>query len=408
MYLNATTYNGSATAPGFISFTTPFTTTYIGTHNITFDMGFNATFILYDEKTEGIFNVSSPSKITFYLFCPNSTYQSLITSNTTAIPVTCDYTKFRFVLDWGTTTSYYRTFILSPDDISYQVKVYLIDLNTATGIENQFILDDLLNKYSIPSLYIYKVIGNATYQITADYADIENKVTAFLIQNNEYIIEIHSTTQPTLVLGKYTASAAGARVISLYDIVIPTSTSGFLVNVQYAIGTQEEDNTSYYVSYLLDGEGITNDATFSIFQDNLGGALLYNYTVHNMTNLGVSIFVNQTQVNPLNSTVVANLCMNYGGTIYCTSKKIQGHEARVLNEFYQFVGTDFANWFIIILISILALYSTQGSAYIMGGIIALLALVLFAMGWFVISGAIIVIVILIATINFFKKGEQQI
>ena len=86
-------------------------------------------FYLFDEATLGVFNISGTDSVKFLLFCPDETYTTVLNTTSPIIPIICNYTKFKFAIDYSTNAgeTYYRTFILSPDE-ALEVDIYLIDM----------------------------------------------------------------------------------------------------------------------------------------------------------------------------------------------------------------------------------------------------------------------------------------
>ena len=424
LILNATTYTVNISASGYED--NIFNYTFGCKENLTniIHMSFLATFFLYDENTLDVFNVSSPDTIYFVLICPNSTETSVISTNVSTIPITCDYDKFRFILDYGS-TSYYRTFILEPDD-ALSVDVFLIDAATTTYVSNNFIVDDLVDDYEDVQVYIYKMIGDAKTQITADWIDIESKITAYLIQNHEYIVEIHSSNNPVRIMGNYVASESGDKALKLYSIDLDYATTSYVNNIHVAMGkyngTNETTNTSdiYAVlrlqgySYIASPEKNLTYVQYDLMLDSCEAPAFYTWTENDTSILwtttgiehtyNISEYENRTICS--NTTIVGTAADGTTDT-HTFTKLIQTYE-KIQQEIFEYVSHNWMNWLIMILLGTIALMgSLKSENYAILGVVLLGAL-LATFGWFTIGGGVLAVAVLIAVVSIFKTKEKKL
>ena len=406
-YLNASDYTLFLQRHGYQNYSSTFNTTYKQNLTIYADMNFFAVLFLWDERTLEPFNVSSADRINFLVFCPNATYTSVINTSNVTIPITCNYDKFKFVLDYGA-TSYYRTFILDPDEL-FHVNIYLINLLTTQSIYNSFIIDDLLGDYDNPRVYVKKNVGAETVQITADWIDIENKIGAYLILNHEYIIEVHSDNQPVRVIGRYSADIPGDKNLRLYDVSLATTTPGYINNVGWWQQIVNISGTSYAVAVYNDSENRTNFVTWSLRRDTSTGPLLYTSTI---ASSNVEFTVNVSDL--LNYTL--------WGVFTFDHPDLSVHNSSVLLNTFEEIGllifdylgdTDeerqnWLNWFFLIILSVLALYATIRTAKYMAIAVLSFAGLFVLFGWFGMNGGLIWFALLIALLVLLKSGEKDL
>jgi len=400
---NPGTYNITATQPPYFPETKTIIITTGLPQTLNFNLGFNASFNLFDERTLNPFNISSPDRTTFQIFCPTSTIITEINTTNFTIPITCQYSKFRFVLDYGP-TNYYRTFILNPDQ-TLGVNVYLIDLATTTAIFNNFIIDDLLRQYDNIRVFIKKIIINKTEQITADYTDIESSIGAFLIENNEYIIEIHSDNQPDRILGPYLADTAGDKTLRLYDISLNISgqTPIQAETLTYSSTQQTINGTPSYILKYKDKNNATNSVFVQLRTGSINGPLIYSNII---TSQNFEDITNITQYQ--NDTIYSIVTIDnqqYGTILYNT----------LINEISKIkldligleINQNLITWLITIIISVIAIMATYKSGNVVAIAVLGIAIIFNIIGWFPISKIILGLGTLLTIIYLLKKGDKD-
>lgn len=415
-YMNASTYTVFGQKTGYANVTSVFTVLGMSNQTIILYIPFFSVFNLYDERTLEIFNISGPTRVNFLVFCEDSTQTFLINTTSPAILITCEYEKFKFVLDY-TTTSYYRTFMLSPDEAN-NVSIYLIDFITTQSVYNPFVIDDLYKDYINPKIYIKKIIGNESVQITADSVDIENKVGAYLIYSHEYTVEVHSDNKPILVIGKYSADIAGTKNIRLYELPGGTPSDSFDNNVQQYGGIINYSDSLYAYHYYKDSGNRTASVTWKVFKDIENGTLLYTAILSNAnwTN-GVRFLYNVSDIYNT-SSIFGQLKVNYIGGSEHTFDYIY-HFVKIINVAVNNIkdvltwmtgsresGITTLNWIITLLLGMIAIMATIRTANIVAISIVGFAAIMAMFGLFTISSGVLVIGIIIAFISLIKNEDQ--
>jgi hypothetical protein len=399
---NATTYNITVVKAGYYPEVDHFTLHYLDNDTMTIYLGHANTFLLYDEKTLGVFNVSSADLIQFILFCPNSTTTTVITSNTTTLPLTCAYDKFKFILDYSGTT-YYRTFILHPA-AGTNVSIYLINLMTTSSIYNTFYMDDLLNQYMNASIYIYKLINNNNVQITADFVDIENKIGAYLISNHEYTVEVRSATMPDKTIGTYGADISGTKTIRMYDMNVDmVQGTSYYNNLAYYMGTRNISGTPYAFVSFYDNSTDTTGITWKLYLGNASGTLLYTYVTasNNFEAIyNISGYANDTIFSTL-TFIRSDMSMHTVGAVIQIGQAFFG----LVHDVVDLLGGDLVQWIVIIFLSIIALSSTIKAVNMVAIAVVGLAAVFLAFGWLTIASSALAVAALIAILSLLKKGD---
>lgn len=380
-------YNINITKGGYVLFSTSFTQSYLLQRVLIANLSFYATFNLYDEKTLGVFDITKTDNVTFSLFCKNSTYISYITVTSPEFIINCSYIKFRFTVNYNSSWSYatyYRTFIIDPDE-TLNVPVYLIDVTNTLYSLVYLTIEDLYSLYENESIYVKKIIGANTIQITADNVDIENKITAIMMTNNEYIIEIHSSNNPVRVMGVFTPVESGYKSIRLYDVNLGVDVYGFLNTVFYTAGTAMANTSStnlsyqdkYATFYYNDTSGLTNSVTINIRKDSEHGAVLFTYTA-----VAIPVFTYVQNITEYNNTrLFTEATVIYDGVQQPSYVKAIQTAIGVTSAFMNYFTAGQKNWFFIILFSIMAIYATISSAVWVAVAIVAMAFLFIAFNW---------------------------
>ncbi len=403
---NATTYNMTIVRATYDDYSVNLTLSCQENTTAIIDMNFLAQFYLFDEATLGVFNISGTDSVRFLLFCPDATYTTLINTTSPIIPITCDYIKFKFVIDYTTNAgeTYYRTLILDPDD-AFEVDIYLIDMITTDWIYNSFIIDDLLEDYTNPSIYIKKIINDETPQILADYIDIEDKVGAYLIENHEYIIEIHSDNNAVRVLGFYSADIGGEKTLRLYNIEINPNGIGFVNNVQYYAGIVNRSGsggTEYYAfAKYFDAANITNNVTWTLYSGTYNGTLVYQIV---STGMDIEFEYNITDEYNANVTLYSDMFIARSEHRFV---KLLREFSEIQLDIMEHLSTDFVNWFFILLLGTIAIMGTIRTANMLSLILVGFASLFVLFGWFGLSSSILALAALIALFSVLKKGDKN-
>jgi hypothetical protein len=436
IYLNATNYTIYVWASGYQNYSVNISLSCKEHNNLNLSLLYYATFFIYDEKTLDGFNMSSPNAVYFHLFCPNSTTITLLTTNATTIPITCEFIKFRFILDYGT-TSYYRTYLLE-DSSSIGTgpetyDIFLIDARTTSYVTNNFIIDDLMDEYENISIWVYKWIGATKVHITSDEIDIESKVTAFLIKNHEYILEVHSTNRPVRIIGNYVAAEDGDKALKLYAINLDPTSESEINNVHVSMGagnfTNETDNsTDLWVQLYVEGSSYIDEdlslynltsINYCIMEDNCNSVPFYCWTTTDTSLMALDIFHQYNVTSRVNKTLCSNVSLQYtnsAGALHIVSRTKVVHTGitSIQQEIFDFVSHPWMNWLLVILLGTIAITSTVRTANYAALAIALIGALLAMFGWFAVGltgtkvGTILVVAIVIALISIFKQKESNV
>jgi hypothetical protein len=404
--IDASNYTLSYSISGYNNGSYNFSTTYQQIYNYTLGVSYNAIFNLYDEKTLGVFNLSGASKVTFQLYCPGSTYYTDVNSTNFTVPITCDYTSFKFQLDYGT-TGYYRSFILTPDETN-NVPIYLIDLLTTAYVYNSLVADDLLSIYVNPRIYVYKNIGNRTVQITANYVDITQKVGAYLIENNEYTIVIKSDNLPDYSVGIYAADTAGTVSIKLYDMSLYYSNSGGEGTVTHQSRIDNSTGDYLVLANYFDTDALTQSVQFNVYA---GSTLVQSQSVASSSNI---LFTTNMSSYYVNGTPTQSIYVQYiysrnvnGNTQVTTYKSLLKEITNIDLGIWDYVSHDFVNWFLIILLGLLAVMATMQTANYVAIALIFIASLFVIFGWLTLSASVLAIAGLVALISLLKEGERN-
>ncbi len=371
-----------------------------------FDLSVVATINLFDEATGGYFNVSSADDIEMHVFCPNQTVTTDLTANISEVPITCEYTKLRFIVEYGVDT-YFRTLII-PFTEATNISVYLINLDTTTSILNSMLLDDLFQTYDNPSIYIYRLITGGQRLITSDFVDIENKIAAYLIENAEYNIVVKSDNQPDFVFGSYVAAEAGDIALRLYDFDVTPQPSGWSSDVVYSTqimnitGDDAMGNRTLVTFYNDSGSGTTN-LVWTVYEDDIGGNVLATSTSADTSDATFIYYISPVY----NTTPLAvELIVTHDSGEH-TSRWILQEITEIILGIERYINVQFLNWFITILLALIAIMSTIRTSDMITFVILGLAAVFIMFGWYKVSWAILVLCIIVSLIFFLKKQSDR-
>lgn len=369
-------------------------------NTLTLNFSFLIYVSLFDEKTGEPFNVSSPDSIEFLVYCPTETASTIVNNSNQSIPINCPYQKFRFIVNYDT-SSYYRSFLIEPGQQNYTV--YLIDLATTSSIYNSFIVDDLLSEYLNTSIIVRKKINNVNVQITGDTIDIENKIGAFLIENSLYNLEIHSSNKPTLYLGEYGADVAGDKVLRLYSLGVGGTVQFFYNDVKYSTWKYYNNNTNdtFARGYYEDSNGGTVYVNFTVWQDNYGDTLLYT------TQCTDDYCFFSYNITPyVNHSIYAQLAINNEyGSIHNYVKQIVVY-SKIILPIMAYYTKSALNWTLIIILGVIALMASYTTANKVAMAIVGLASLFIIFGWLTLSIPVLVFSAIVSLFSMFKEGDR--
>ncbi|MDD3267609.1 MAG: hypothetical protein PHC75_10575, partial [Burkholderiales bacterium] len=234
----------------------------------------------------------------------------------------------------------------------------------------------------------------------SDYTDIEGKVGAYLLENDEYVLEVHSDNRPDEVIGSYSADIGEEKIISLYDVELASEATGFDQNVRYTINLQNVSNATSIVFAYFDGEELTDSIQFKVWENRYNDTLLYTSPVYtNTSQFGHLVW---DIVGYENSTLVGELIIQH---------QVEGevHIARTVKKEWtlalplmDYVSQEFMNWFFTIFLSIVVIMASANLSMTALAIIGLAVLfVLF--GWYGLSFTALGFALLVALIEIWAK-----
>ena len=379
------------------------------------DMFHLLNITLYDEKTLEIFDIGGTNRTTFILICPNETITTVINTSSPIILITCNYTKFRFTLEYEL-VSYYRTYILPQANLFNNTNIYLIDKLNTQDVFNAIIIDDLLSDYDDVSIYVTKNIEDSAVQITADNVDIENKIGTYLIENHEYFITITSSNQPTRNMGLYIATQTGDKIIRLYDVEITTETEGFNSDVFYTmskLNVEVSDNQTdlFIIASYTDKANETGNVSLLIYEGLYGSGgetLLQNLTM--VPTLLDGIQQAEWQINMSayeNSTISSRMVIQHVSGTYGIASLIQ-KITTIIVPMFNFLGTVWMNWIFTLLLSVLAIMATIKTGNYVSIACIGIAAVFVMFGWFGISASALALAMLMSIGSMLRDGEKNL
>jgi hypothetical protein len=416
IYLNASSYALDFNKTSYQTETYFFNATPYDNLSILLNAGFYVSFLFIDEYTLGPFNISSPDSLKFVLTCEDYTRETLIVSDGQEVFVDCDYTKLRFIPQYGA-VSYARTFILPWEEVTAggNTTIYLVNLDTTDYVEVSFKLDDLLRDYDNPRVYITKIINDTSEQMHADYTDIENKVVATLIQYHEYTISVYSDNNPVYTLGTYNADQSGDKILSLYEIAItPTAGTAFYNDVSLTAYQYNVTDTTYVAFRYNDSANLTSQVRVTYYETDESGSVIldaiYNNTpgilvTQNVTSqfdAGIPVLVKSTMIATHGST------HTYGRLFFAENSS---HLA-IVDDFKATFDTpeqarNLLNWVVIVLLTGLSLLASIKTANWMPFFVAGIALLLSIFGIFTLNGWIIGIILVFALFTILAAGDRK-
>jgi hypothetical protein len=256
-------------------------------------------------------------------------------------------------------------------------------------------------------------------QITADEVDAEKKISAYLLKDNEYQLELRSDNQPVRVLGSYIATTEGDKVLHVYEIQsrpgpgVQTYRNGVTV----FMGTGNVSDSEFFFGVYNDSFNKTTSVELFVYKMNISGDILLHAQVNDsqmFATLNLSAYENFTIVSRM---VIID---SYGHTSFMNTvrKFIPGNA--IITEFITTLANVTADdeegakmsikWFFLILFSLLALTATMATAEYMGlALIAIIGIIM-VLGWFSLSiGSVglLGVGLLVVIISFMKKKGSE-
>ena len=392
-YVNATRYiyntapspgihNYTYIGPGFSLRDTGAIISELDNRTIDIPVGIDLTFRFIDERTLAPWAIANTNRTTIQFFCTDGTMQS---SNVPSNPVTiiqpdCVFDRYRVLAEYGNTTlNYYRTHLLNSTILNNDFTTYMIDPITTNYIVSVLQLLDVAAQYKNARVVVSRNLNGSEVQITGDYADIEGKITAYLIQYAQYNIRVISDNNGDRVIGNYYADVSGNKIVKLTDVQIAGNIGSFSAN--YVPFAYIINNSGTYVLYAGHNatQGFMNSDTITIHECNISGRILaqatssddsfiFSYTIGNYTNLTADKCAFFPEFNSSTTagynTIVSML----------EPKLILG--LQIGFQKMKFGYPDTGNWIAFILIMVVALTFTISTGYIGSFIVAALIMLL--------------------------------
>lgn len=323
-------------------------------------IGFFAELNLIDEATMEAFNVSKTNSTKVTVVCADiGSFEYDLNESTQNISISCEYTKLRFTVTYDDTV-YTRNLLSSETDVFSQ-DVYLIDLTTTQSLYNAFIVNDYVGEYTNPKLYILKNMEGSQVIIHSDDLDVENKMSVYLIENDEYILQLRSDNNPTEVLGFYGADISGTKEITVTtantDLSdLETAGTGIYITT-YA---KNVSNDLYAYGFYSDSTASTTQVTWSLFYFNDTNSLLE--LIYNVTTSGAYGNLSFTPYNIStyrNYTVFSGISYVKDGSAYIYYRQINDKVINKRNDtLFGFYAVSVVQWGVVIFLSIIALSGT--------------------------------------------------
>lgn len=406
--LNASLYDVRYSQLGFVNKTLSTNLSYKDNITLYVDLGYQINFNLLNEYTGLPYDLSSPNTTYLQIDCQNSVDRRLVTSNNFSTEINCTASTFRFLQYWDDLSlNYFRSFILDDSYIfNPNQNIYLIDLSTTSYVINNLFVDDLLMIYSEPSIFVRKWINNENVVITSDKTDIESKIVAYLIQNTEYIIEVHSTNLPVVILGNYYAADSGDKSLRLYDVGLGGDPGGNYNTISYYAGNDVNKTFLRYID--------TN------VNNTPGNITLYVYANKTNTTNGVLIGT----VNGVGKDLIlewdysgylSSQVSSYGLFVMPTGTDTSygivnvPAAAKPTLPFTKYLSAKQPNiltWFLTVILAGIALLATIETANFVSMVLLGLAAIFVAFGWFPLSWGILGLGIFVSLITIFKGGTR--
>jgi len=365
----------------------------------------NITF--YDEDTLEQFDFNNTVESKLLIQCDNYTKTYDLNNSNIEIPITCNYDKFKVETDFSTGSgiqSIYRN-LLVPYNESFNIEMYLIDVTNPTlFVYSTFIADDLMSKYDDINVWVKKSTDEGIITISSDYVDMTDSFGAYFIENDQYVIEIRSSNRPTEILGTYTADFGEDKVLSLYDISLAEDASGEYNNVRYTMKTTKENNETYAVFGFTDYEDKTESVIFRVYEGRLNGTLVYeSQEYNNINDIGVvKIPLSEYE----NSTIIGDIEYVHSETGKQSVSRTMNTDFGIDLGITEYVSQNAINWFILLLLSVVALFSTYTTSWSSLGV-ALLAVFFTIVGWLEVSLGVAVLALLIGFLDMLSKKKGR-
>ncbi len=374
---------------------------------------------IYDEGTLELFDFGNPIESKLLIICDgetktielthevaiNATHNETVAIDT--IPIECEYTAFKFSLTYVADSgalNIYRHLIVPYAD-SFNITAYLLDTTGSYNfVYSAIILDDLMGRYENASVWIYKQIENGTVLIASYYTDIEDKVGAYLIENDNYIIEVHSSNNPDRIIGDYQADVGEDKVISLYDINLDASGTSFYQDVITSMHVINDTTTGIAnaIFYYSDPNNQTETLQMTIRENTVNGAIIYESPVYDWASYKE---VQVPLVGYSEQTLIASMIITNEEIGDRNVSAVLNRDWKIRLPLIDDIEQETLNWMFIILISMVALmasFSVNKVSLVVAGI----AFVFAIFGWMTVSLGVVAIAAIVAILDMVMKTKR--
>jgi hypothetical protein len=237
--------------------------------------------------------------------------------------------------------------------------------------------------------------------------DVENKVGAYLIENNEYQIWIYSDNHPPYFKGLYSADIAGTKYITLGTFSPEQESPGdsFNKNVKYYLYLTNDSQNSTFMNFFYNDSSENTNSINLVITDVVTGAVRYTSTFTNVSEMMTQINVTQWMNNSNKITFTADVA---GFSTYSSIKTFGNSLLQISRSIFQYVGENWMNWFILLLICSLAIMGTVKSGNILNLIVCGAAAVfVFVFHWWQLNVGVLILCAIIALLTFLKSREKE-
>jgi hypothetical protein len=364
------------------------------------------TFSEYDEMANIPGRPPAATNVYYSLFCPGGTNFVTLNGTTSTTQTIAAYSQLsRAELDVRyTATSYYYRDLLFTTPVASRI-FYWADATTTGLVKTSFTLHDNSGLFANASLYVQKQIADGLPSITEGQFDSENKMVAYLIEGQEYQLTVTSGPNSRLIGLLYSDSANPEKSIIIGSTGQPSSQ-----NYTYSV---TQDNVTGTVRFLwIDPGSHTVNTTFAVYNATNQSQLLY-YASSAAQNVEFTYTPTVANATLKVVTHVSNsvLGMNSPGGTYWFGV-IAAIILMPITSLISLVGAAEAKNIMTFCsgVFLLILAMSFGSAYSkMGAIVVALIGTFFAyMGWWPVSGGLMVIILLLAVLNRMSDKRSEL
>lgn len=349
---------------------------------------------LFNEVNGSPFLVNNTEQVKLTIYCEDdvSSYEYVFSNASTSIDYLCDWKSWKVDVVYAG-SQYFRTLI--PSFGTYDVNIYLVDLDTDSVVQRIIEIVDLTGDYANGSIRVKGRVNGSLVVISQQLIDVSNKVTFYLLEDSLYTIEAISTDGQYSVIGNLIADVAGTQRMVIPSIFYYPQDIYVFDQIQWWPYFNESEGTLRF--YYIDESNTTESVNVVIREYNASGEVLFNDTVEYPT---VAVF---TYADVMNNTAymmqvtIVNPIINHEPINYFFS---------ALDYVLRETGWTDAQWLKIKTVSSsillgIVLFSFSG---ISGGIglavVAILASFLKVIGWFPIQTLALVALGLVAGLGW--------